>query len=305
MRLHRMLGWIYAAIYAVLMSQMIPRLWRYQVEFPPRTVAHLMLGMTIGAILLIKIVIVRFFKHLEGTLAPFLGTTLLVCTVLLLGLSVPFSLRAIYLERSLPGGSAFSSENMARVAALIPRAGFPREAPLDRLSSVDGLRRGQSVMLNTCVQCHDLRTILARPRTPEDWVATVKRMGDRATVLQPIAPADEWFAAAYLIAISPQLQKAVLQRRESMIVTAAATQAVAAPESLLATSAETFDLAECKKVFESNCVKCHSLSSISDNPPTTDAEASELVQRMVGNGLTLPRRDLQQITFYLRSTYVK
>src|SRR5437016_2695996 len=58
MLLHRLLGWVYVAIYVVLMSQMVPRLWRYQVEFPARTVAHLLLGMTIGSLLLVKIVIV-------------------------------------------------------------------------------------------------------------------------------------------------------------------------------------------------------------------------------------------------------
>src|SRR5579862_8560278 len=87
MLLHRALGYVYVAIYVLLMTQMVPRLWRYQVEFPARTVAHFMLGISIGALLLVKIVIVRFFKHLEGTLAPFLGTLLLICTILLLGLS--------------------------------------------------------------------------------------------------------------------------------------------------------------------------------------------------------------------------
>ncbi len=62
-------------------------MWSYQVELPARTVAHLMLGMTIGAIIVIKVAIVRFFKHLEGTLVPFLGTALLICTTLLIGLS--------------------------------------------------------------------------------------------------------------------------------------------------------------------------------------------------------------------------
>ena len=33
---HRVLGWIYIAIYIVLMVQMVPRLWTYQVELPAR-----------------------------------------------------------------------------------------------------------------------------------------------------------------------------------------------------------------------------------------------------------------------------
>jgi len=303
MRLHRALGWIYAAIYIVLISQMAPRLWRYQVEFPARTVVHLMLGMTIGSILVIKIAIVRFFKHLEVTLAPFLGTFLLICTVLMLGLSVPFSLRAIYLQRYAAGGSAFSDENLSRLRTLVPLAGFSPDVATADLTSIDGLRRGKLTVMTTCVQCHDLRTILSRPRTPEDWVATVERMGDRATVLQPIDRPEQWFAAAYLIAISPDLQKAVLQRRAQASAALLTRQAATAPAVI--TLSGHFDLLASKQIFELNCMKCHALSVVTRNPPTTDKEVSALISQMVDNGLTAPQGDLEQIAFYLRSTYVK
>ena len=73
MRLHRWLGYAFFAIYVVLMWQMVPRMWQYQIELPARTVAHLILGMAIGALLFVKVLVVRFFKHLEGVLAPTLG----------------------------------------------------------------------------------------------------------------------------------------------------------------------------------------------------------------------------------------
>ena len=63
MRLHRVLGWVYVIIYIVMMVEMVPRLWSYQVEFPARTVIHLCLGMTIGIILLVKISILRWFRR--------------------------------------------------------------------------------------------------------------------------------------------------------------------------------------------------------------------------------------------------
>ena len=77
--LHRVIGYCYLGIYVYLVSQMAPRLWTYEVELPARTVTHAVFGMAIGALLLVKIAIVRFFKHLEGKLVPFLGTTLLIC----------------------------------------------------------------------------------------------------------------------------------------------------------------------------------------------------------------------------------
>src|SRR5580658_4159965 len=99
MLLHRALGYIYFAIFAFLMIQMVPRLWNYEIELPARTVAHLVIGLVIGITLLIKIAIVRFFKHLESTLAPFLGTLLLICTIVLIGLSVPTALREALASR--------------------------------------------------------------------------------------------------------------------------------------------------------------------------------------------------------------
>ena len=59
-----------------MMWAMIPRLWTYQVELPARTVVHLVLGISIGAILTIKISIVRWFKYLEKSLVPMLGIAL-------------------------------------------------------------------------------------------------------------------------------------------------------------------------------------------------------------------------------------
>ena len=92
MILHRILGFLYVGVYIAMMWMMVPRMWTYQVEFPPRTVAHIILGLTIGFILIIKISIIRFFRHLEEWM-PYLGTLLLFCTVLLLGLSLPFTFK--------------------------------------------------------------------------------------------------------------------------------------------------------------------------------------------------------------------
>ena len=40
MLLHRLIGYAYAILYVFMMWDMVPRLWNYQVELPPRTVAH-------------------------------------------------------------------------------------------------------------------------------------------------------------------------------------------------------------------------------------------------------------------------
>jgi hypothetical protein len=78
MNLRRLMGYVFVLIYVYLMWDMVPRLWTYQIELPTRTVVHLALGIAIGAILIIKVLVVRYFKHMESTLAPFLGTSLLI-----------------------------------------------------------------------------------------------------------------------------------------------------------------------------------------------------------------------------------
>src|SRR5580704_8498441 len=158
MRLHRILGYTYAVIYLFMMTQMVPRMWQYQVELPPRTVAHLLLGFLIGIILLLKIAIMRFFRHFEEWM-PTLGTLLFVCTVLLLGLSLPSAYREGTLASSAVGGGVYSAENRKRVAELLPEAGLPTGTPLAELSTEAGLRKGRAVLLDQCVRCHDLKTV--------------------------------------------------------------------------------------------------------------------------------------------------
>ena len=207
--IHRLIGYAYAILYVFMMWHMVPRLWNYQIELPPRTVAHLMLGITIGVLLLVKITILRFFRHFEEAM-PYLGTTLLLCTWLLIGLSVPFSLRETTLQTS-----AFSEAGMQRTRKLLTNAGLPPEAPLDQLASKRKLREGQKTLQKKCVQCHDLRTILVRPRTPADWVRLVNRMAIKPVIGEPIGEKESWAVSAYLIAITPDLQIAMKEQRET------------------------------------------------------------------------------------------
>ena len=83
--LHRFIGLAYVVLYVFMMWQMVPRLFQYQVEFPARTVAHLMLGVSIGFLLILKIFIIRCARHLSSML-PYLGVGIFWCTVLLTSL---------------------------------------------------------------------------------------------------------------------------------------------------------------------------------------------------------------------------
>jgi len=300
MNLHRVFGWVFVAIYVVLMWDMVPRLWSYQIELPARTVIHLTLGIAVGAILLIKIVIVRFFKHMESTLAPILGTSLLICTLLLTGLALPYAAREAYLRATAQDGQNFSQDRIDRVTTFLPQIGFDDEAGLEVLASAQGLAAGRTVLTRSCTQCHDLRTILVKPRTPEDWHKTVVRMANRATALNPINESDQWHVTAYLIAISPTLREAVSERR---LTEQDAQQARTAVRQSDIGTPEAYDTAAAMEVFEAKCSQCHSPGLVQGAVLNTPEDAKSLVSRMVGNGLTADEGELSQIVAYLAETY--
>lgn len=308
-RVHRILGYLYLAIYLYLMSQMVPRLWNYQVEFPARTVAHLMLGMAIGTILAVKIAIVRFFRHLQSSLVPFLGTALLICTVLLIGLSVPFAFRETYLRRQAKRGGIFSTENLERVRGLLAQAGLEDEVKRQELASRQGLDAGRAVLKSKCVQCHDLRTVLARPNTPETWRETVRRMGDRSTVLSPISEDEQWQVTSYLIAISPELQRSVQRKLALQKLGEASQQAVRhlaeQGETPQRHAPGTFDSERARQLFRSRCSQCHSSQFVEGVKLKSEEEVRQLVARMVSNGATGTEEELASIIRYLTETYVK
>ncbi|MBC8872205.1 MAG: rubredoxin [Planctomycetes bacterium] len=296
---HRVFGYVFLAIYVVLIIQMVPRLWTYQIEFPARTVVHISLGMAIGTALILKITVVRFFRRLEQTLVPSLGTSVLVGSVVLIGISVPSAFR-----EALATGTLFDKANQKRVRTLLAQIGSNElgEEECMRLSSTDSLRAGQRILRQECIDCHDLRTVLAKPRTPENWRQTVRRMADRTTALNPIEEGEQWQVTAYLIALSPQLQKSTRQLRDAQErhdQSQKAAMAVGAEE----TETAAYNPAAAKQLFESKCSQCHANTLVSESPPRSEEKARQLVASMVEEGLEATRDELAQIVRYLTETH--
>ena len=302
MLVHRVLGYAYGIVYIIMMVQMVPRMWQYQVELPPRTVAHLILGLLIGIILVVKIAILRFFRHLEEWM-PYLGTALLVSTVLLLGLSLPFVFRERALTAQALGGSVFSSENRKRVADLVPVANFPAGTPVAELSTVACLHAGQAVLLEKCVRCHDLKTILERPRIPSDWVSTVSRMAEKPALFAPISERDQWRVSVYLIAITPDLQKSAKSQRQAEEQSHSQAMTAGSPAGLKIEP--RIDAVAARTIYQKVCSQCHATSEVDKSPPKSVADISVLLQRMSNNGMRASPQEIRFIQFYLTKTYLK
>ena len=308
-KLHRVLGVIFVIIYVYLMWQMVPRLWSYQIELPARTVFHLTLGMSIGAILIIKLAIVRFFKHMEAKLVPGLGVALTICTMLLIFLALPFSLREAYLQNSaLDSDDATTMERIERIRSQLPSAGITDPALIDSLATRESLDKGREVLMGKCSQCHDLRTVLARPRTPESWAQTISRMANRSTILNPITEQDQLEVAAYLIAISPTLQKSLMDKRSQTMTSKNKRESnMRMAKGMMENGDQDyqFDEAMAKKTFEQRCSQCHAFTQVERVSLAGEAEVIGLVERMVGNGLEVNDDELMQIIRYITLTYAQ
>jgi mono/diheme cytochrome c family protein len=303
MKLHRVLGYLYLVLYIVMMFEMVPRMTAYQVEMPARTVAHMMFGMGIGILLLIKLSILRFFRHFEEWM-PYLGTFLLGFTIILSGLSMPHAFREMALASDAAGGDVYSAENRERVLKLLPGAGLPEEAPLDDLASSNGLKAGRKVLLQKCVVCHDLKTILVRPRSPSDWWNTVERMAIKPAFSEPMSDREQWQAAAYLIAISRELQKSARDRRQDEADKQKASAAMSGAPADPAAPPAVMDEKKAQATYETICSQCHELSDVDKAPPTTPEEVSAVIKRMIDdNDMKAEKAELEMIEWYMKRKF--
>ncbi|PCC69580.1 Cytochrome C oxidase, cbb3-type, subunit III [Nannocystis exedens] len=286
-RLHDIFKVVFTALYVVMMIVMVPRLWNYQVELPPRSAVHVSLGFLLGVLLIVELTFYRVFRHLQDWVPP-LATAVLGCAVLLLGLSVPSALREFGLARGQVGGGVYSVENRARVARLLPLAEMPADAPLADLTTVEALRHGREILATKCVVCHDLKTVLVQPRAPAGWWRTVERMADKPTFDDPLTERELYDVTAYLIAITGDLQRSARQQREQRLKQ---QQAIAPVDP--AAPAPAYDAAAAQKAFETRCSECHELAEVDKKPPTSAREVKEVIERMVAdNGMTAPAGEL-------------
>jgi mono/diheme cytochrome c family protein len=227
-----------------------------------------------------------------------LGTFLLVGSVVLIGISVPSAFQEAFATSRLLG-----EENRQRVATLLAQTGLG-EVECARLTTPDALRTGQRVLRRECIDCHDLRTVLAKPRTPDNWRQTVARMGDRTTMLNPLEENEQLLVTAYLIALSPDLQKSARQLREEQD---RRDQSKQAAESVVAEEAAPtdYDPAAAKQLYEEMCSQCHGTNVVDASPPGNEEEARELVSWMVDEGLEATEKELARIVRYLTETYAE
>ena len=139
---------------------------------------HAVMGIMIGCLLIAKIAIIRWFQHF-GTSLPALGLGIMMCTVILATLSLPFAMRAHGMNVRV-----FEPENLSRVQRVLASSGIEG---IDARRSADlvtheSMNKGRDVLMYKCAVCHDMRTIL---RSLTATGSSPKPIVDRTTVFPP------------------------------------------------------------------------------------------------------------------------
>jgi mono/diheme cytochrome c family protein len=129
-------------------------------------------------------------------------------------------------------------------------------------------------------------------------------MAARTTLSDPLTNQQQWQVTAYLVALSPQLQRSVRQLREEQERRNETKQA-AAEITAGGEQPSSYDREVARQLFETKCSECHETTLVEEDPPDSEAGAQDLVTRMVEEGLTASEEELSQIVRYLVETYVK
>ena len=306
LRVHAACGYTYGIIYVAMMIEMFPRLWEYQYELPARTVIHAVVAIFLGVLLICKIAILIFFRHFEEAM-PRYGFGILACTVILISLSLPHAARALDLQ-----GRIADPENMARLELVLQEVDFGEaQVDLATLTTEESLVRGREVLVNKCVTCHDMRTILIQPRTGQRWLEVVTRMKDKPDPFASEALTDEEipFVTAYLIAITPDIQQSTKRKREGERernqMQEKTQQVLADMPAQAPAEAPALDEVAAKTALDHRCTECHELSEITEHGGDDVGGWSKVIADMVEEGAEVADDEAKLLAAYLAKLHPK
>ncbi|HRI66880.1 MAG TPA: hypothetical protein PK156_21685 [Polyangium sp.] len=304
LNIHKYIGYTFGAIYVVMMWQMVPRLWEYQVELPARTMLHATAAIILGVLLIVKIIILKFFRYFEEAM-PQIGLGILICTVLISVLSIPHAVRGTGLVPI-----SLDAENRERVARVLSDIKFDQAVVVNDLVSDAGLKRGREVLAKECVRCHDMRTILAKPRSGANWYKVIDRMLDKPSIFdKPLNRADVPYVTAFMISITPNIQES------SKVKLAQVGDAKITESKMDAKLSETegeeseikapeLPAAEAKLLYQKRCIDCHTEKEVLDHGGDTEEGWAQVVRRMVvEQEMVISGVEAIQVSKYLATTF--
>jgi hypothetical protein len=147
-KLHKILGWIFIAIFSFLFIVMIQKLSGYNKEVSARISLHIVLAIFLVPLLAVKLIIARRYPHLSQSLITY-GPAILMIAVTL---------------SAITAGFYFISSPELKHAALTD------------LNIKANNIAGKSVMETKCTYCHTIDRIVQASKSEQEWERTVKVM---------------------------------------------------------------------------------------------------------------------------------
>jgi hypothetical protein len=172
LRAHRIAGYLFIALFCFMSWFMLLKVKDNPDELPLRAMLHMLIAMVLAPLLLVKVVIARYYKSFTAALVP-LGLTIFTLGFVLIASSAgPYLLRkAVVKDISL------ETVNMGGV-------------------KID-LQSSEALTQKRCARCHNLDRVVGARKDAPGWVATVNKM--RALPGSGISELDARIILSYLI----------------------------------------------------------------------------------------------------------
>ena len=174
---HRIGGYLFIALFCVMAYFMVARLRSASVDSSPMVTVHLALAMILSPLLLIKVLVARYYKSQHGLLVPIGLAIFVLAFVLIASTAGPYLARPVKVEQ-----------------VSIEPLGF---APV----TID-LNAAGDLMQRRCSKCHNLDRVIGARKDARGWLSTVNRM--RAMPAAAISESDALAIVSYLASKEPQ-----------------------------------------------------------------------------------------------------
>jgi cytochrome c5 len=261
--------------------------------------------MIIGVLLITKIAIIRWFQHF-GKALPSIGLGLLGSTLILAVFSIPFAVRAHDF------GDAMSPKNISRVKHVLTAIEFDPPVEVDRLVTEDAFELGMDVLTTKCVKCHDMRTILSKPRTGDSWYNVVVRMAKKPTIGDRFFDHEIPAVTAYLVAITPDIQESYRLKKKDARAHARVSAAVNAEPAVSATPGRgptgplpppAMSEEAGQELLNEKCVDCHEVAQLGEHGTDDKDGWAAVIKNMVDDeGAELTPEEAEKIISYLSTS---
>ncbi|HUJ17742.1 MAG TPA: cytochrome c [Nitrospirota bacterium] len=148
---HRAAGYLFILIFLLVSFLCVSFMAASRSEPSPRAALHILLALTIAALLIVKVLFVRSFRQLYAQ-AKVIGTVIGIMSVVLVGMSAGYYLTISRFGRDLTADKSVFYRIRGPLLA-IERTGGPgvQAVRTDRMS----VERGRTLFASRCAACHD------------------------------------------------------------------------------------------------------------------------------------------------------